>query len=191
MLSKFEMAGVIRLFDSSETNLIDSISTEYEDSFSLETFGDLCKQFEESDPKGEKFFIIARIQTWDHKQPNKVNLFSYNQQFYSYYNAYELNKILFQTQLYLGKRFLHRLQVLNPLTNTDIIGHIQYFMVKSRENGTGSSPLEETPETHKSSSRAISPFKLDLPPPSPSVREIESGSKQSWTLKDGTCLNNV
>ncbi|KAI8843106.1 hypothetical protein BC829DRAFT_446242 [Chytridium lagenaria] len=40
--------------------------------------------------KGEKAFIIARVQTWDPKQPDKA--------FYSYYDAFQLNKILFQTQ---------------------------------------------------------------------------------------------
>lgn len=35
--------------------------------------------------------------------------------------------------MYLGKRFIHRLHVLNPLTNSDIIGNVQYFMAKLPE----------------------------------------------------------
>ncbi|TPX34999.1 hypothetical protein SmJEL517_g02515 [Synchytrium microbalum] len=90
--------------------------------FSLDTFGDLIKQHDETDPKGTKHFIIARVQTWDAKQPGKA--------FYSYYNAFHLNKILFQTQVYLGRKLIHRLHVLNPLTNSDIIGNVQYFKVR-------------------------------------------------------------
>ncbi|KAJ3224527.1 hypothetical protein HK099_008326, partial [Clydaea vesicula] len=115
------MSDIIQLLDSSGSSVIDSVSVEYEDSFSLETFGDLAKAFYDS---GAKSFIIARVQTWDHKQPDKA--------FYSYYHAFHLNKILFQTQVYLGKKLIHRLHVLNPLTNTDIIGSVQYFMVKKR-----------------------------------------------------------
>lgn len=70
---------------------------------------------------GSKHFIIARVQTWDHKQPDRA--------FYSYYHAHHLNKLLFQTQVYLDKKLIHRLHVLNPLTNTDIIGNVLYFMV--------------------------------------------------------------
>jgi hypothetical protein len=37
---------------------------------------------------------------------------------------------MFQTQIYLKKRYIHRLHVLNPLTNSDIIGSVDYFLVK-------------------------------------------------------------
>jgi len=116
--------GVIRLLNSSGTTVMDSVSVEYEDSFCLDTFGELIEQHQNSEPKGTKNFIIARVQTWDHKQPDKA--------YYSYYNAYQLNKILFQTQIYLGKKLIHRLRVLNPLTNTDIIGNVNYFIVKGK-----------------------------------------------------------
>jgi len=116
--------GVIRLLNSSGTTVMDSVSVEYEDSFCLDTFGELIEQHQNSEPKGTKNFIIARVQTWDHKQPDKA--------YYSYYNAFQLNKILFQTQIYLGKKLIHRLRVLNPLTNTDIIGNVNYFIVKGK-----------------------------------------------------------
>ncbi|KAI8819595.1 uncharacterized protein EV422DRAFT_507240 [Fimicolochytrium jonesii] len=261
--------GIIRLLDTSGTTVLDSVSTEYEDSFTLETFGDSIEAHYECEPKGSKSFIIARTQTWDVKQPGKV--------FYSYYSAYQLNKILFQTQVYLGKKLIHRLHVLNPLTNTDIIGDVQYFIIRlNKEQGaqasTGSSEgrggdegrggpppavLQESEggggggKLAKSESKAnmedraeiaatvpvedleapaagdgvnlvptidtITPSKpakrggrpstagplgaarrkmslaintappgasryLDLPPPSPSVREIEKGELPSWTL---------
>jgi len=116
--------GVIRLLNSSGTAVMDSVSVEYEDSFCLDTFGELIEQHQSSEPKGTKNFIIARVQTWDHKQPDKA--------YYSYYNAFQLNKILFQTQIYLGKKLIHRSRVLNPLTNTDIIGNVNYFIVKGK-----------------------------------------------------------
>lgn len=40
--------------------------------------------------------------------------------------------MLFQTQVYLDKKLIHRLHVLNPLTNTDIIGNVLYFMVVAK-----------------------------------------------------------
>ncbi|KAG5461957.1 MAG: hypothetical protein BJ554DRAFT_5772 [Olpidium bornovanus] len=123
-------ADFINLLDSTGGKIVDSVSTEYEDSFSLESFGDLIKAYVEAEPKGKKAFIIARVQTWDRKQPERA--------FYSYYDAYHLNKILFQTQVYLGKKLIHRLHVLNPLSgcslktgwaNSDIIGNVLYFRI--------------------------------------------------------------
>ncbi|KAI9346914.1 hypothetical protein BDR26DRAFT_799832 [Obelidium mucronatum] len=119
---------VIRLLDSKGERVLDSVSAEYEDSFCLETFGDLIAAHDDCEPKGTRSFIIARVQTWDHKQPDS--------KFFSYYNAYHLNKILFQTQIYLDKKLIHRLNVLNPLSNTDIIGNVQYFMVKTSRKST-------------------------------------------------------
>ncbi|KAJ3075752.1 hypothetical protein HDU98_006990 [Podochytrium sp. JEL0797] len=108
---------IIRLLDSKGDRVLDSISAEYEDSFCLETFSDLIA----SHANVGRSFIIARVQTWDHKLPES--------KFFSYYNAYNLNKILFQTQVFFDKKLIHRLNVLNPLSNTDIIGNVQYFMV--------------------------------------------------------------
>ena len=63
---------IIRLMDSSGTIVMDSVSAEYEDSFSLESFEDLVNMHYECEPKGSRSFVIARVQTWDHKQPEKV-----------------------------------------------------------------------------------------------------------------------
>lgn len=116
------MATIIRLLDATGGEVQDSISGEYEDSFSLDTFNDLCKAHFAAEPTNTKGFVIARVQTVDPKQPDK--------EFYSYYNAFHLNKTLFQTQIYLKKRYIHRLHVLNPLTNSDIIGNVLYYLVK-------------------------------------------------------------
>ncbi|RKO95059.1 hypothetical protein CAUPRSCDRAFT_9412, partial [Caulochytrium protostelioides] len=115
----------ILLLDSGGVNVLDSVATDYEDSFCLDTLGDLALAHDATEPAGTKSFILARVQTWDPRQPDKA--------YYSYYNAYHLNKILFQTQIYIGKKLIHRLHVLNPLTNTDIIGNVQYFMVRLHE----------------------------------------------------------
>ncbi|KNE63677.1 hypothetical protein AMAG_08774 [Allomyces macrogynus ATCC 38327] len=148
-------AQIIRLLDANGTDLLDSVSGDYEDSFCLETFADLIKMhaaltIDQAKPKtvdpagtiksGEfvslpprpRCFILARVQTWDSKQPGRA--------YYSYYNAYHLNKILFQTQIYLKKKLIHRLHVLNPLTNTDIIGNVQYFMVQPKDAPAAAGP---------------------------------------------------
>ncbi|KAJ3088877.1 hypothetical protein HK102_007726 [Quaeritorhiza haematococci] len=230
------MGTFIRLLDSSGTKVLDSVSGEYEDSFCLETFADLARMHYEAPPPGTKCSIIARVQTWDPKQPERA--------YYSYYNAFDLNKILFQTQVYLGKKLIHRLHVLNPLTNTDIIGNVCYFMVKYRPPGSAPSPEEEEGATgprqsesaedeqkeksdgeavgdsagterdekmvadssgepdgklganHQQQQRggrprkkggAVAPINthlrniLNIPPPSPAVREVEAGL-QMWTM---------
>ncbi|KAJ1509247.1 hypothetical protein HMI55_001857 [Coelomomyces lativittatus] len=124
----------IRLFDSSGKKILGYVPTHYEDSFSLETFEDSIKAHQaqewvsrgvhasSSSSSQSKCFILARVQTCDPKQPTK--------EYYSYYNAYYLNKILFNTQVYLGKKLIHRMHVLNPLTNSDILGHVLYFLVQ-------------------------------------------------------------
>ncbi|KAJ3351859.1 hypothetical protein GGF32_004052 [Allomyces javanicus] len=144
-----DAAQIIRLLDANGQDLLDSVSGDYEDSFCLETFADLIKMHAAltvdqpkpkpavdpagtiksgesvSPPPRPRCFILARVQTWDAKQPGRA--------YFSYYNAYHLNKILFQTQIYLKKKLIHRLHVLNPLTNTDIIGNVQYFMVQPKD----------------------------------------------------------
>ncbi|KAJ1543868.1 hypothetical protein HK096_008042 [Nowakowskiella sp. JEL0078] len=135
------MCDIIRLLDSEGEKVLDSVLTEYEDSFCLENFGDLIELHATSEPLGTKKFIIARVQTWDCKQPEKA--------FYSYYDAFQLNKILFQTQVYLGKKLIHRLHVLNPLTNTDIIGNVQYFMVRITTSPSVSTPLDAVKEENE------------------------------------------
>ncbi len=61
------MSRIIRLYDA-QKELLDSVCAEYEDSFTLDTFGELIDHFEAA----EKSFIIARVQTCDPKQPEKV-----------------------------------------------------------------------------------------------------------------------
>ena len=65
---------IIRLLDANKIELLDSLSGDYEDSFSLETFHDLCEAFENSPGNEPKRFIIARVQTNDITNPNKVQI---------------------------------------------------------------------------------------------------------------------
>ncbi|KAJ3016234.1 hypothetical protein HKX48_004145 [Thoreauomyces humboldtii] len=162
-------SGVIRLLDSSGVTVLDSVACDYEDSFSLETFGELISAHRTSDPLGTKEFIIARVQTWDHRQPERA--------YYSYYNAYQLNKILIKTQRYKGKRLIHRLHVLNPLTNTDIIGNVQYFHIKGKPAPPQIKEIKESEVDGSTTAKIIGTAEAsDLVNPSDS---IDSGPEAS------------
>jgi hypothetical protein len=181
------MAKFIRLFDASQTTVLDSISVEYEDSFCLETFGTLIEVAEST----KKHFIIARVQTADPKQPEKT--------FYSYYHAHQLNKQLFRTQWVSGKRMLHQLHALNPLTNTDMIGSVLYFLVKGK---TVVEKMPAVPPAGASASKARSSNTIDapvsgslridtalkkihdqeMPPPSPTVSSLPYGIRKPSDL---------
>lgn len=68
------MGVFLRLLDSTGDNLIDSISGDYEDSFTLESFGDLTEEyFRDTSGPFQKAFIIARVETRDPKQPDRVS----------------------------------------------------------------------------------------------------------------------
>jgi hypothetical protein len=66
------MVEIITLYDADGQTVIDTLDANYEDSFCLDTFGELSRDHQNSEPKGTKSFIIARVQTWDPKQPDKV-----------------------------------------------------------------------------------------------------------------------
>ncbi|KAJ3274818.1 hypothetical protein HDV01_002022 [Terramyces sp. JEL0728] len=154
---------IIRLWDSQGKEIIDSVSGEYEDSFTLDSFADLCQMHLDSEPKNRKGYIIARVQTWDPKQPDKI--------FYSYYNAFHLNKILFQTQIYLKQRYIHRLHVLNPLTNSDVIGNVLYFHV--------SPPLSELEAKRAQTLKMAQEKEKGI---TPVIKDTENGVEDDWTI---------
>lgn len=144
---------MLKLIDT-KNEVVDSISISYEDSFTLESFQDMI----EASHLADKSFILARVSTVDPKQPEKS--------FYSYYNAYQLNKVLFQTQLIKGKKYIHRLHVLNPLSNLDIVGDVLYFHVK---------PIKTKFEEDKIKSKA------DIIPSEAAVK-ADAKSPAQWTL---------
>ena len=70
-----KMSCIIRLLDARKIELLDSLSGDYEDSFSLDSFKELCDAFATaSNETDQKHFIIARVQTKDISNPDKVNL---------------------------------------------------------------------------------------------------------------------
>lgn len=206
------MSSVIRLLDSSGSKLLDCVSGEYEDTFTLESFEELVESYKEVGPGPTglpRSFIIARVQTWDANQPDR--------EFYSYYCAHQLNKVIIKVQKYLDKKLIHRLHVLNPLTNTDIIGNIQYFRVdasteknwkkdekstsdeldlkeenkdiKVKKENVDSDDKQKKPKlTIKTNKALINKKTLDIQPTTPSVKEIESGNKASWTMAGPTVM---
>jgi hypothetical protein len=62
---------LINLLDKDGATIIDSVPSAYEDSFSLESFGELVRSYWAA--KSSKAFIIARIRTIDEKYPGKVS----------------------------------------------------------------------------------------------------------------------
>ncbi|KAL1921279.1 uncharacterized protein VTP21DRAFT_10995 [Calcarisporiella thermophila] len=85
------------------------------DAFTLDAFADLIHMHH---AQGSTF-VLARVTTLD-SQTNK--------ECYSWYHAGYLNKLLFCTQKLGERRAIHRLCVLNPLTNTEIHA-VHYFAV--------------------------------------------------------------
>ena len=59
--------------DANKIEMLDSLSGEYEDSFSLDSFKELLDNFQSNSTAEEpKHFIIARVQTKDISNPDKV-----------------------------------------------------------------------------------------------------------------------
>ena len=81
----------------------------------------------------------------------------------------------------MGKRFIHRLHVLNPLSNLDIIGDVLYFVIKGETNVNS--------DVHEKISSDVN-LKIDIsikddlshPQPSPTLLTINPKQMGSWTL---------
>ena len=109
------------IYFEDQDRLLDSLVADYEDIFTFDTFKSLILSHHEH----EKALLIARVTTGTiNTQTNTIE-----NVFYSYYNAYNLNKVIFRTQRSGFKMLLHRLAVLNPLNNLEIIGNVEYFKV--------------------------------------------------------------
>lgn len=96
------------------------LDCEAEESFTLESFGNLLKAARAAN----KDFIIARVTTLDPSGPKP-------QLFHSHYSAHQINKILFRTQP--EEALLHRMKSRNPLNNMLIVGDVDYFVVRSKD----------------------------------------------------------
>jgi hypothetical protein len=157
---------MIKLIDTKH-EIVDSVSLSYEDSFTLDTFQDMINASHEVD----KSFIFARVATADPKQPDKS--------FYSYYNAYQLNKVLFQTQVIKGKKYIHRLHVLNPLSNLDIVGDVLYFQVKPIKSKLVA--LVPSESARKTDVKSIAQWTLAGPISSPLTEDFSDDYKKPST----------
>lgn len=90
-----------------------------EETFTLETFESLIR----NSRRAGKAFLLARVTTVDPKNLSRL--------YYSYYSAYQINKVIFRTQPEEG--LLHRMRSKNPLNNMSIVGDVHYFAISSQE----------------------------------------------------------
>lgn len=97
----------------------ESIDAMDEECFTLEPFESLIQTC----TRANKEFILARVTTEDPADPSK--------HYFSYYAAYQINKVLFRTQPAEG--LLHRMKARNPLNNMPIVGDVYYFAVTPTE----------------------------------------------------------
>lgn len=97
----------------------DALDTANEETFTLETFEALIRTARAA----EKTFLLARVTTVDPKDAGRL--------YFSYYSAYQINKVIFRTQPEEG--LLHRMKSRNPLNNMLIVGDVHYFAVTPEE----------------------------------------------------------
>ncbi|KAJ3385697.1 hypothetical protein HDU92_002924 [Lobulomyces angularis] len=117
-------------------NNIDTLDSSYIDPFTLET---IETQIQEHSAVN-KNLILARVQT----------LSTLNNKQYFYYSAGQLNKVIFRKLSNPGgAHFLFRLQTLNPLTNTEILGEIEYFVFQNKKNSKANAFLKTKATSNK------------------------------------------
>ncbi|RKO94809.1 hypothetical protein BDK51DRAFT_30964 [Blyttiomyces helicus] len=92
----------------------DIIPLSNEEPFTLESFSSLAR----THARAGKTLILARVVTEDGRR--------------FYYSAHQLNKVIFRRKGEEGA-YLFRLYALNPLTNTEICGDVEYFAVEVDE----------------------------------------------------------
>lgn len=109
---------------TAEVSHINTHDSEYldaanEETFTLETFESLIRNAR----RAGKAFLLARVTTVDPKNLSRL--------YYSYYSAYQINKVIFRTQPEEG--LLHRMRSKNPLNNMSIVGDVHYFAISNQE----------------------------------------------------------
>lgn len=133
------------------------ISLEDEEPLTLEMFGSLLH----ANMMHHKALIIARVETEGSDKP-------------FYYLAHHLNKILFR-KYGQETQYLFRLHSMNPLTNTEIEGNVEYYKISPSKDTTMTSTTSLTslsntqkdPETSRESlkkliSQSIGSVKEDM-----------------------------
>lgn len=143
------------------------IDCEAEESFTLESFGNLLKAARASN----KDFIIARVTTLDPSGPRP-------QLFHSHYSAHQINKILFRTQP--EEALLHRMKSRNPLNNMLIVGDVHYFVVRPKDYEMANDRFEALlskrrfEDEEESRTAAVEVEELENPNPIPLINEVET-----------------
>ena len=113
--------SVVSFLKESKGKVLDCISGEIEEPFTHWSFEKIIALHS----LNKTNFICARVKTVDPENVSK--------DIYSYYSAHLLNKVLFKIQIKEEEKYLSRMSVFNPATNTEIIGDIQYFIISLHE----------------------------------------------------------
>lgn len=153
------------------------LDCEAEESFTLETFGNLIKAAKSAN----KDFIIARVTTLD---PSGVKPHIYH----SHYSAHQINKILFRTQP--EEALLHRMKSRNPLNNMLIVGDVNYYVIRPKDVEAAldryESLLSKRKDGEDNGSKSETPKVEDLENPNP----IPSLSAEIPTMDSSTSLTD-
>ena len=104
--------SIIVFFSQFKVNVMDCISADIEEPFSNYSFDKILGLHSSNSTS----FICARIKARDPKNSSKF--------IFSYYSAHLINKVLFQVNIKKNKKYLSRMLVLNPCTQTEIIGSV-------------------------------------------------------------------
>lgn len=108
----------LSIFFYKDTRLVSTVPATTDEPFSLESLQDLIIDHEIQG----KHLYIARVGTlMDPADAKSARFF--------YYAATELNKLIFRTFGENGA-YLFRMHALNPLTNTEMVGNVDYYRVQ-------------------------------------------------------------
>ncbi|KAK3262433.1 hypothetical protein CYMTET_28714 [Cymbomonas tetramitiformis] len=130
----------------------DVLDLQTEEMFTLETYGSLIQDHMEE----KKNFIIARATSRDKESPRKTR--------WSYYSAHHLNKVLFRWNA--QNELIHRYMrsntlppAINPATNSEVVGEIEYFIVSALRDNTSSigAKAKQTLRGRSASENAVQP----------------------------------
>lgn len=153
----------------SQANKSDLIlDCEAEESFTLETFGNLLKAAKSVN----KDFIIARVTTLDPSGP-KPHIY------HSHYSAHQINKILFRTQP--EEALLHRMKSRNPLNNMLIVGDVNYYVIRPKDVEAA---MDRYEAMINKPGNSVKVEELDNPNPIPSLTEEAPSMDSSTSLTD-------
>lgn len=119
---------LIRLRDQ-ENQIVDVFDCFEEECFTLESFYTLINA---SKTQG-KDFLLAKVTTHD-TDTDKI--------YYSYYSAFQINKVLFRTQPEEG--LIHRMSSRNPLNNMKIVGDVEYYKISVEEASKAAKEFEKS-----------------------------------------------